>query len=183
MHKRNLKLSPYLGDRRRDVRTRLCALRRDASALISIRAFALARANPSCKSLSLYAHRSNGQWDRVFCNIMQPLSLSGRGKVPFKSCGRLSADNGPVRVPHCHLTCPLGLGGPGWGYCLGGKRWWGLRGVGESGRGRRACGARPSPPQLCLATCSNFGRFCTLCACLYSRGVCLLRAFGVLTLG
>ena len=66
--------------------------------------------------------------------------------MPFKSCGRLSADNGPVRVPHCHLTCPLGLGGPGWGYCLGGKRWWGLRGVGESGRGRRACGARPSPP-------------------------------------
>ena len=92
------------------------------------------------------AHRCSGQWDRVFCKIMQPLSLSGRGKVPFKSCGRLSADNGPVRVPHCHLTCPLGLGGPGWGYCLGGKRWWGLRGVGESGRGRRACGARPSPP-------------------------------------
>ena len=100
----------------------------------------------SVESVNSGSHRHNRQWDRVFCNIMQPLSLSGRGKVPFKSCGRLSADNGPVRVPHCHLTCPLGLGGPGWGYCLGGKRWWGLRGVGESGRGRRACGARPSPP-------------------------------------
>ena len=51
------------------------------------------RAGPRNADLmhSLMPHRVlTDKWDRVFGKIMQPLSLSGRGKVPFKSCGKLS---------------------------------------------------------------------------------------------
>ena len=118
-----------------------------------------------------------------FVRLCNPALIAGGVRCRSNEIAHTAPITAAPRVPHCPLTCPLGLGGPGWGYCLGGERWWGLRGVGESGRGRRACGARPSPPQVCLATCSHFGRFHSLCACSYSRGVCLLRAFGILTAG
>ena len=45
-------------------------------------------------------HRSNVQWDRVFCKIMQPRSDSGRGKVPFKRDSTHSTHNGgAARAP------------------------------------------------------------------------------------
>ena len=39
-------------------------------------------------------HRSNGQWDRVFCKVMQPLSLSARGKVTFNNNNDNNNNNG-----------------------------------------------------------------------------------------
>ena len=51
-------------------------------------------------SLEFIPHRSNVQWDRVFCKIMQPRSDSGRGKVPFKRDSTHSTHNGgAARAP------------------------------------------------------------------------------------